>query len=550
MEGEQFQEIVKKQLNIEADITSEFQKFKKNNSERKAQVAEVLWLKIEEFRVSFDTNNNLLSAYRSEFINQPYFKDNVYARVSAVFTEFLSVIKSCRNEKKYSALRDSQVELQDELLKLSEHFNKLNGEEKVAEKDNLLLTVENLKQKFKSNHSELEVCRSGREHRSYFCQDNLSLFNNKCEILKTLIETFIVNKDDVEDSSSSEDFEDDNKARTPSSKMGTEERTAKMEEALTELIKLNVSKTNNVQSLCSKFIIKFDSKNVRSFLNSLQDCVEECKDEDEVKKVLRYAKNRVTNNAIVSATEFDSYEEFERLMNQQFKPVKDHLQVNHEISMLLQKKEESVTQYGARAVLLKVEYVEALYCYYKSMGEALPLSRMAEAEALATKHFVLGLKQETKINIRSEPKSLTEAIGFAQAAATAAGLADVSRNFADRSNFSNSKGNRGNFRGASRGGRGGYGQGRQWNNGSGFSGHNSASGAQNDSNTQSQSGSNNSRGCWRCGDENHRKADCPNKATVSKVGRGGSAQPKNRQFASSVQGSAQAMQNVSQHDSE
>lgn len=82
--------------------------------------------------------------------------------------------------------------------------------------------------------------------------------------------------------------------------------------------------------------------------------------------------------------------------------------------LLLQKGNVNVSQYGARAVLMKVKYIEALLLFYKAAGKKLPISRMQEAEALVTKHFILGLKRETKINVRSEPKTLTGAIGFAE----------------------------------------------------------------------------------------------------------------------------------------
>lgn len=153
------------------------------------------------------------------------------------------------------------------------------------------------------------------------------------------------------------------------------------------------------------------------------DCVSEFECEEDTKNILRYAKNRVKGNAIIAATEFDYFDEFELHCNAQFKPVKDHLQLNHKISFMMQTNKESVAQLRARAINLKIEY--ALYVTYKAQNEKLLMTRMSEAETLVTKHFFLGLEPEMKINIRSEPKTLIEAIGFAEAAATAAGLAEV-----------------------------------------------------------------------------------------------------------------------------
>lgn len=535
----EFENIVKKQLEIEDRVVEEFKKFKKSNTERKLQILQSVYEKIKAEKVTLDENNNYLVSIKSQGLaSKQYFKENFYGRIESIFKDFFNLIKSVQEENKYLVLRDTQVEIQENLKKLSADWKNLDSEEKVKEKEVFLLKNEQLKSEFAENHKKLDNLRNGREQRSYFCQESLTLFEKQIEQFKSLVE------DEKEDDKSSSS--EDNRTKTSEGKMGEDARLENMESALAELIKLNVSKTkNSINSLCTKFIIRFDPKNVRSFLNSVQDCLDEC-EEDEVKKVLRYAKNRVTNNAIVSATEFDSFEEFEQLLNQQFKPVKDHLQVNHEISMLLQKREENVTQFGARAVLLKVEYIEALFSYYKAKNEKLPLTRMQEAETLVTKHFILGLKRETKINIRSEPNTLTEAIGFAEAAATAASLAEVSRNAAENKNAAGTNRYRGNSRGGwqPRGNRGGA-NGRQGNGGPGFSGHHSSS----EVNAQAQSATSESKGCWICGDENHRKFECPNKASVARVGRGGFSQPKNRPSASSVQ-SAQAMQNMSQRDSE
>lgn len=543
MNDELFENIVKKQLEIEERVNEELKKFKKNNSERKLQLIESVYAKVHAEKVNLDENNNYLVTNKNSFAKKDYFAKNFYGRIESVFIEFFDLIKSWRTELKYINLRDKQSELEEGLLKLSSDFDNLKNEDKLKAKNDFLANVIRLEENFNKHHQELEPLRAGREGRSYFVKDSQESFKGQAEKLKAALRKIICEDDDG--SSSGE-------VKTPkNSEMGDEDRALTMEKAIAELVKLNVSKTkNNIQSLCLKYIVKFDSKNVRSFMNSVSDCLEECDDDDDVKKVLRFAKNRVTGNPIVAATEFATFEEFEDLMNAQFKPLKNHLQVNQEISFLMQKENENVTQFGARAVLSKVEYIEALYASYKAEKEELPLTRIKEAEALVVKHFLLGLKNETKVNIRSEPKSLTEAIGLAEAAATAAGLAEVSKTFADHQKSASAKhfNSRGGFRGASRGGRGGA-NGRQWNGGSGFSGHNSASGGK--AQPQNVNASNESKGCWACGDEGHRKFECPNKASVSKAGRGGfSNQSKNQKSASSAQVSALAMQGQSLPDCE
>lgn len=569
MDVKQLVKLYEKQLKIEETITKELQKFKKNNTDRKYKVADEIYLKVRGLKLKFDRNHEVLSQHKLEVVknNKIYFAINVHGRCEKVVKEFLELLRqfisssivankkpeecldtSCETEDSdeeddimsgdedaYLKLRDDQANLLQELQYLATVFDKLEEDKKVEEKADFLKKLEKLENIFSENNLKLEKLKKGRETRSYFANNTAGIFTEQCKHLDNVIGQFNPVTQKADEPKVREMSSDENKMTT-------------MEKLLQQLAEAQVSKTkNSVQLLCSKFIVSFDSKNVRSFLNSVKDCLDEFRDEDDIKKVLRFAKNRVTGNAIISASEFNSFEEFEQLMNQQFKPVKDHLQVNHEISFLMQKGNESVTQFGARAVLLKVEYVEALFSAYKANGEKLPISRMQEAESLVTKHFVLGLKRDIKINIRSEPKTLTEAIGFAEAAATAASLAEVSRNATENRNSGAKNFNfRGGFRGAPRGGRGGA-NGRQGNGGPGFSGHNSSSGV----NAQAQSVTNESKGCWICGDENHRKFECPNKASVSKAGRGGFGyKPKNQQSASSAQVSALAMQGQSQRDCE
>lgn len=549
MDEDALWKLYKRQLEIEEEISSEFSKFKKNNSERKKKVADKLYLKIRGLKLELLRNHEVLSKHKVTLTvkNKTYLTLNVYGRCEKAASDFVELLRQfisssivadkkpdenlnissdiekdeqimSNDEEKYENLKVEQDVKVKELENLSADFNKLSEEEKVAERGTFLTKLDKLKETFDVNNQKLEQLREGREEKSYFFENIARYFEELHEQVEDTIEL-------VEAVEKKNEDEDGNKTDT------------RMEEALKKLVELQAGKTS-VQMTCSKFIVTFDPKNVRAFMNSVHDCLDEFESEEDKKKVLRYAKNRVSGSPVVAASEFKDFEEFEKLMNQQFKPVKNHLQLNQEITLMMQKSNESVGQFGNRAAQLKADYIEALYSAYKANAETLPISRMQEGEALVTKHFVLGLKIEIKINIRTEPKSLTEAIGLAEAAATAAGLAEVSKSFNEMKRASNNKYSRGSHyqRGNFRGGRGHY------------SGHNSPSASKN---SDEKSGQNESKGCWACGDEGHRKFECPNKSSVSRAGRGGFAtRPKNGQSASSAQVSALSMQGRSQQDCE
>ena len=180
-----------------------------------------------------------------------------------------------------------------------------------------------------------------------------------------------------------------------------------------ELKKLNAIQLSN--NICKTTIIPFKKNNVRNFLTSVNAAIKAC-GEARLADVLEYAKTRVDNDVVVLATEFETFRDFEQTVLRQFKPTQDDMQIAHLIAFLQQSQNESVTDYGKKALDLKQKYVDALYVKYSANNKNLSLTRIKEAEDLVKRHFINGLKGFIKTNMRSEPSSLIEAVSMAEAA--------------------------------------------------------------------------------------------------------------------------------------
>lgn len=259
---------------------------------------------------------------------------------------------------------------------------------------------------------------------------------------------------------------------------------------------------DKVKSRCRQTIIEFKANNVRNFLNSVRSAVDAEAENENKSIVLDYAKTRVGNDILISTTTFDNFGDFERQVLQQFKPAQDHLQLNQEI-MLLGQGSDDLKKYAKRVTELSANYTEALYASYRAKGLELDPNRVLEAEALVTRHFIIGLKKDVRDFIRTDPTNLAMAISLATSAETSAQLSRMVYNQnrvenGDKKKFNNKFENRkpegkpfNKNQGKSSGFRGGKPQG------------------ENRAFKQNATNEKGERVCFKCGQTGHMIAQCP-----------------------------------------
>ena len=107
----------------------------------------------------------------------------------------------------------------------------------------------------------------------------------------------------------------------------------------------DMKKLNAIQlskNICKTTIIPLKKNNVRNFLTSVNAAIKAC-GIAHLADVLEYAKTRVDNDVVVSATEFETFKDPEQTVLRQFKPTQDDMQIAHLIAFLQQPHNESVT---------------------------------------------------------------------------------------------------------------------------------------------------------------------------------------------------------------
>ena len=251
---------------------------------------------------------------------------------------------------------------------------------------------------------------------------------------------------------------------------GMEEMIRLMTQNIQLLTRNQISEVRDkVKSRCRQTIIEFKSNNVRNFLNSV-----------------RYA----------------NFGDFEKSVLAQFKPAQDHLQLNQEI-MLLSQGQDDLKKYAKKATELSANYSEALYASYRAKELELDPNRVLEAEALVTRHFIIGLKKDIRDFIRTDPTNLAMAISLATSAETSAHLSRLVYNQSRQDNGDKRKFNNNKFENRKA-------EGKPFNKNqgknSGFRGgkpQNESKGQQKATNDKGE------RLCFKCGQSGHMIAQCP-----------------------------------------
>ena len=259
---------------------------------------------------------------------------------------------------------------------------------------------------------------------------------------------------------------------------------------------------DKVKSRCRQTIIEFKSNNVRNFLNSVRSAVDAEENNEHKVMVIDYAKTRVGNDITISTTTYANFGDFEKSVLAQFKPAQDHLQLNQEI-MLLSQGQDDLKKYAKKATELSANYSEALYASYRAKELELDPNRVLEAEALVTRHFIIGLKKDIRDFIRTDPTNLAMAISLATSAETSAHLSRLVYNQSRQDNGDKRKFNNNKFENRKA-------EGKPFNKNqgknSGFRGgkpQNESKGQQKATNDKGE------RLCFKCGQSGHMIAQCP-----------------------------------------
>jgi hypothetical protein len=196
---------------------------------------------------------------------------------------------------------------------------------------------------------------------------------------------------------------------------------------LEQITKAQISNSNTlVNSICKNTVINFKKDNIRNFLNSVENAIEETGDDPEkTKKVLKYAQARVDSDAVISAKTYEKFEDFKIDILRQFKATKTCEHIQQELMMLQQKDDETVQKYGKRATELNSAWIEALYAEKGLKNENVEPTRHGEMEARVINHFISGLKRWVKAEFRGVPVTLPKAISIAGVAEASAHMQRV-----------------------------------------------------------------------------------------------------------------------------
>lgn len=177
--------------------------------------------------------------------------------------------------------------------------------------------------------------------------------------------------------------------------------------------------TSNPFALCKAAIVPFKKENVANFIDSVKMAIAQLKnDEVAIRLALQYAKQRVIGCDKITLGEFDSVEEFERVLLLEFKPAKDEATLTTELCRVAQKREENVEVFSKRVEKLKEQLSYAIRCNVaKNQQSAEYLKqRVIDTEKLAITKFLDGLKAGVLERTRKVDSSLPLAIEAALAA--------------------------------------------------------------------------------------------------------------------------------------
>lgn len=209
-----------------------------------------------------------------------------------------------------------------------------------------------------------------------------------------------------------------------------DEMEARIVDCIERLTNLeNQRKRRSVPEICRDILIPFKKTNVRNFLNAVRAATKEFDKPEDIKKVIEIAQSKVDDDVIISQKKYDDYDSFCADILKQFKPSEDPVQLTQRLMMLQQKIDEDVDAYGQRVLVLKDKYVNALFAQYTIEGSKLSEERVKEAEALAKRSFITGLKSEVREYIRGEPETLATAIAAAKSAEASSSLNRTVKSF-------------------------------------------------------------------------------------------------------------------------
>lgn len=155
-----------------------------------------------------------------------------------------------------------------------------------------------------------------------------------------------------------------------------------------------------------------DGQNVEGFILELRNLMIDFPDHEQV--ILRHSRTRIRDYVQFSMKDFEDLADLERALRSRYIKVKTLNTVTAEMNNLAMREGEAISEFARRARKLRDERWVALKENW-SKWEIVPTQPMMNSEeSNMLEAFLMGLRGEIKISMRSEYDSLEEAISHAE----------------------------------------------------------------------------------------------------------------------------------------
>lgn len=295
--------------------------------------------------------------------------------------------------EKYEVLKSEVARIIAKLHDLKTKFKSYNKNYRAQVVEKFLSEKNEEEKKFEKTNKELIELNKDKslDERSYFKTDAnttvLNLFKDLTDLLKQ-------------------------------SQKAEEVSESESEHSVIEEVETKMSKPGHVQKICNSIIVNFDPKRIRPFINSVEMALDEFEDDEDIRKVINYAKLKVVNCTKIEVSEYEKFDDLKKDLLAYFKPQKSLEEVSYQISKLQQQANQNVEKYS--------KYVSDLKCNYEDAkaakrGKNVDADTLAEMEEEVVQAFIRGLKGAVAMNLkRRDAGTLHEAIQLARDAETTA----------------------------------------------------------------------------------------------------------------------------------